>query len=150
VRKHVGGAWLCLALFCALFAVPCLELSAQPNASVPSISERLTSLKANLVRLENAWKQQKIALSEARRLSTELQAELSEVRQSLQTSQMSLATSRLALAKSMTSLRQSETTLSELQTSFQAYRQQARRRVVIGWLAGGLGIVAGILIAIVF
>lgn len=142
----------CLPLLASFFllAVFSSVCTAQETQTPPTISERLTNLKDNLQRLEEAWKQQKIALSEAVRLSNELQKELSEVRQSLETSQRSLDFSRLELAKSMTSLRQSETTLLELSTSFQAYQRTARRRIITGWLGGGAaGVVVGFITAIV-
>lgn len=131
MRKNVAGS-ICLLLWVFLsFLLVALApvLGAQDASSGPTISERLTNLKLNSKRLETLWREQKIAYSEAVKLSQLLEIELEEVRKLLVSSEQHLENSQQELTRSMTLFTQSQSTLQQLQTSFQEYQQSTTRQI---------------------
>ncbi len=110
-----------------------------------TLIERLTNLKANSKKLEQLWSAQKIAYSEAVRLSRLLQIELGEVRRLLEISQESLGISQLELTRSIDLYTRSQSTLNSLRQSFQEYRdsvvEQIRRLEIERWIYRGVTVV---------
>ena len=136
--------WYCLSLL--LFPLPGLLAQETNTPSSPnSLSDRLTNLKENSKKLEQLWSAQKIAYSEAVRLSRLLEIELDEVRKLLATSQEFLAISQLELIRSIDLFTQSQSILSSLRQSFQEYRgsvvEQILRLEIERWIYRGVIVV---------
>ncbi len=136
--------WCCLSLL--LLPLPGLFAQETNTPSSPmSISERLTNLKANSKKLEQLWSAQKIAYSEAVRLSSLLEIELDEVKRLLVISQEFSAISQLELTRSIDLYTRSQSILNSLRQNFQAYRasvvEQIRRLEIERWIYRGVTVV---------
>lgn len=149
--KRASGAFFWLWLLLSLLAVVgASEIGAQDNDSAESISERLQILKAKSLKLEQLWREQKIALETAVVLSQRLEQELSAALEQLENSEASLATSQQELTRLTGLLEASQTTLSGLRSSFLSYQQateQTIRNRTIGMIAGWVTAVLAVLFA---
>ena len=145
-----GGKLPRLFLLLCFLAVVC-SVYPQPVASVtplPSISDKVQSLKANFEKLKRLWQEQQIAFDEAVRISNELRNELAAAQTSLSASLRSLDLSAREVARLTTLLQQLEETLTLLQTSFEEYQNETRRHIITGWLTGAA--IGGLVTALLF
>ena len=120
-----------MALLCCFLAVgfTVYPQSANYVTPLPSISEKVLSLKTNFATLERLWQEQKIAFSEAVRISNELKAELTAAQNSLADSLTSLDLSVQEVQRLTILLEQSAETLTRLQAAFDDYQETARRQI---------------------
>ena len=157
--RSAAGRLVCWLLCCSLLAgISPVSLGQETTAPPTSLTSRFATLKDNLLRLEQAWREQTISRQQAEQTSKELRQELkllkdelSEVRTSLASSERNYDLSQQEVQRLTLLLEQSEETLRQLQQSFRDDQRRARRQIILGWFAGtGLGLVLGLIIGKTF